>query len=93
MTITQPLKWHGGKFYLASKIIALFPPRDTWLHYVEPYFGGGSVLLANDPEGISEVVNDLNLGLINLWRVLSLPGPFEKFQRRNQAADDRMRLV
>lgn len=79
--ITKPLKWHGGKEYLAPKILALMPPRCAntnapasddagWLHYVEPYFGGGSVLLANDPVGISEVVNDKNVELTNFWRVL-----------------------
>ena len=25
--VTGPLKWHGGKSYLANKIIALMPPR------------------------------------------------------------------
>ena len=40
--MNQPLKWHGGKYYLASKIIGLMPSH---LHYVEPYFGGGAVLL------------------------------------------------
>ena len=43
-----PLKWHGGKYYLASKIVRLMPPPH--LHYVEPYFGGGAVLFARDPE-------------------------------------------
>lgn len=87
-----PLKWHGGKRYLANKIIALFPPRcknpnkpsaadPGWLHYVEPYFGGGSVLLANDPEGISEVVNDINSDLTNLWCVLQSPKAFKEFHR------------
>lgn len=80
--ITQPLKWHGGKHDLASWIISLMPPRcqnpnkpnpadPGWLHYVEPYFGGGSVLLAMDPEGISEVVNDLNGELTNFWQCLA----------------------
>ncbi len=36
--LTQPLKWHGGKSYLAKKIIELMPPH---LHYVETHFGGG----------------------------------------------------
>ena len=47
LEMIQPLKWHGGKYYLASKIVDLMPPH---LHYVEPFFGGGAVLLARDPE-------------------------------------------
>ncbi|KKL95176.1 hypothetical protein LCGC14_1857270 [marine sediment metagenome] len=45
--LTPPLKWHGGKHYLAKRIVSLFPPH---LHYVEPYAGGLSVLLARDPD-------------------------------------------
>jgi len=70
--LTQPLKWHGGKGAfngkLAKWIISLMPSH---LHYVEPYFGGGAVLLHKDPEGVSEVVNDLDKGLTNFWRVLA----------------------
>lgn len=79
--LTQSIKWHGGKHYLADRIVSVMPPRcknpnapapddPGWLHYVEPYFGGGSVLLAMDPEGISEVANDLSGELTNFWRVL-----------------------
>ena len=75
--LTQPLKWHGGKHYLAADIIGLMPPH---LHYVEPYAGGLAVLLAKDPEGISEVVNDLDTGLTNFFRVLQRPETFEPFQ-------------
>jgi len=42
-----PSKWHGGKYYLAKRIIELMPPH---LVYVEPYFGMGNVLLARDPD-------------------------------------------
>ncbi len=45
--LTPPLKWPGGKHYLAKRIIAMMP---THLHYVEPYFGGGAVLLQRDPK-------------------------------------------
>lgn len=94
--ITPPLKWHGGKSYLADKIIALMPPRcknpnapapndGGWLHYVEPFFGGGAVLLAMDPEGISEVVNDRNAALTNFWRVLQNKEAFADFQREVNA--------
>ncbi len=67
--IPGPLKWHldGGKAPLASRIVALMPPCT---HYVEPFAGGLSVLLARDPEGVSEVVNDLNGDLANFWACL-----------------------
>ncbi len=97
-TLTQPLKWHGGKYYLRKWIIGLMPPH---LHYVEPFFGGGSVLLARDPDrdwlaaeelrltaaekGCSEVVNDRHGELTNFWRVLQSPETFESFRRRVEA--------
>ena len=78
--MSLPLKWHGGKSYLADWIIDHMPKH---LHYVEPYGGGLAVLLAKDPfddrhqwsekgheRGISEVVNDLNGELMNFWKVL-----------------------
>ncbi len=76
--LVQPLKWHGGKFYLAPKIIALMPPH---VHYVEPFFGGGSVLLNKSPDGVSEVVNDVHKELTTFWRVLQDESSFEKFKR------------
>jgi DNA adenine methylase len=63
-----PLKWHGGKSYLAEWIISHFPKNYT--HYTEPYFGGGSVLLHTTGEGVSETVNDVNSELTNFWQVL-----------------------
>jgi len=96
--LTQPLKWHGGKYYLRKWIIGLMPPH---LHYVEPFFGGGGILLARDPSrdwmeggdekltaavrGGSEVVNDLHGELINFWRVLQDAEQFETFRRRIEA--------
>ena len=89
--LAPPLKWHGGKHYLAPKIIALMPPH---LHYVEPYAGGLAVLLEKDlydprhrwgekshEQGCSEVVNDVYLGLTNFWRVLQGERAFLRFRR------------
>jgi DNA adenine methylase len=76
--VTPPLKWHGGKWYLAPKIVALMPPH---IHYVEPYAGGLSVLLAKDPDGVSEVVNDINGHLSNFWRALQDEQTFVRLQR------------
>lgn len=81
-SLTQPIKWHGGKHYLAPWIISHMPPHT---HYVEPYFGGGSVLLQKDPEGVSEVVNDLNGDLANFWAVLRDPKDFADLQRQLEA--------
>jgi DNA adenine methylase len=81
-TIDPPLKWHGGKHYLAKKIIALMPPHT---HYVEPFFGGGSVMLAKDPEGVSEVANDLNGGLSRFWTVMQSEQLFTQFYERMQS--------
>lgn len=89
---SRPLKWHGGKDNLAERIIGLFPPRcqhpgnpdpddPGWVHYVEPYFGGGAVLFANDPEGISEVANDIDYDLTNFWNVLRCGATFDTFRR------------
>lgn len=78
MPVSGPLKYHGGKAYLAKKIIALMVPH---LHFVEPFFGGGAVLLAKDPEGVSEVVNDLNGHLMNFWKVLQNTDYFAQFRR------------
>jgi DNA adenine methylase len=78
--LSQPLKWHsnGGKHYLAPKLIELFPPH---VHYVEPYFGGGSVLLSKSGEGVSEVANDIHGELSNFWHVLKNESTFAAFQR------------
>lgn len=91
-TLTQPIKWHGGKHYLAARIIDLMPPH---IHYCEPYAGGLSVLLRRDPDdqrlwlpphvGVSELVNDLHGELINFWRVLQDDEAFAAFQRKVEA--------
>jgi DNA adenine methylase len=81
-SITPPIKRHGGKHYLAKRIILLMPPH---VHYVEPFFGAGGVLLHKDPEGVSEVVNDIDGELICFWRALQSEEQFARLQRRIEA--------
>jgi len=89
--LTPPLKWHGGKHYLADWIISYMPRH---VHYVEPYAGGLAVLLRRDPhdprlvwnpdwpqEGVSEVVNDIDGELMNFWGVLRRPADFAVLRR------------
>ena len=79
--ITKPLKWHGGKSYLAKWILRHFPERDSYTHYNEAFAGGLSVLFGHDPEGKSETVNDLNGHLSNFWHVMACDETFPRFQR------------
>lgn len=85
MKVKTPLKWHGGKSYLAKRILELAPPRaglTGYINYVEPFCGGSSVLLAHNPIGVSEIVNDTSWQLTNFWQVLKNEALFKKFQRR-----------
>lgn len=78
MTTSNPIKWHGGKSYLASWIIGHMPPHTL---YREPFFGGGAVLFRKPCEGISEAVNDIDHRLTNFWNALKHDGWFEEFRR------------
>ena len=60
------MAYYGGKTRLADRIAALLPAHE---HYVEPFAGGLSVLLAKKPSRM-ETVNDLDGLLMTFWRVL-----------------------
>ena len=60
------IRWYGGKHRLASKIIEHFPPHH---HYVEPYSGGGSILLAKS-RSAAETYNDLDGGVVGFFKCL-----------------------
>ena len=67
--IHPPFKTTRGKFHLASWIIDHFPDKYEELTYIEPYSGSASVLL-NKKEGPSEALNDMDLGIIQIFRAL-----------------------
>jgi DNA adenine methylase len=70
MNLRSPVKWHGGKHYLASRIIELFPEHRV---YLEPFGGGASILLNKQPAEI-ETYNDLDARITRLFRVLREQG-------------------
>jgi DNA adenine methylase len=92
VTLVPPLKWPGGKAYLAKEIVARMCPH---LHYVEVFGGGARVLLERDPndeslwlpghKGVSEMLNDIDEDLVVFWRVIQDTERFADFARMVQA--------
>ncbi|MGI5222203.1 DNA adenine methylase [Nocardia sp. CA-290969] len=61
-----PFPYYGGKMSVADRIVELLPAHR---HYVEPFAGSLSVLLAKVPTPF-ETVNDIHAELMTFWRVL-----------------------
>lgn len=70
-TYKRPYPWFGGKHRIAGAVWRRF---GKIRNYVEPFFGGGAVLLARpdfDPaHPPTETVNDINAWLCNFWRAV-----------------------
>lgn len=65
--MTRPvMRYHGGKFRLAPRLLSHFPPHRT---YTEAFGGAGSVLMQKD-RSYAEIYNDLDGEVVNVFRVL-----------------------
>ena len=86
-TQVQPLKWHGGKSYLARWIHSLASPSVSedkahgYTHRNYPFAGGLGELWGWECEGISEAANDIDGSLCGFWRCLQSKGLFAEFKR------------
>lgn len=71
VTVKAPvIRYHGGKFRMAPWVMKHFPPHRI---YVEP-FGGAAGVLMQKPRAFSEVYNDLDDEMANLFRVMQDAG-------------------
>lgn len=60
------LSWIGGKSLLADKIIPLIPEHRCYCEV----FAGAAWLLFKKPESEVEIINDINVELVTLYRVV-----------------------
>lgn len=60
------MAWIGGKRRLAAHILPLFPEHTC---YVEAFAGAAALFFAKEPAR-TEVLNDINSDLVNLYRVV-----------------------
>lgn len=60
------IPWIGGKRRLAKTILPLFSAHDC---YCEPFCGAGAIFFLKPPSP-TEIINDINSELVNLYRVV-----------------------
>ncbi len=61
------LKWAGGKTQLLEHLLPKIPKE--YNKYIEPFFGGGALFFALEPN--NSIIADSNPELINLYRVIA----------------------
>lgn len=66
MTAQPIIPWIGGKRRLAGQILAVFPEHSC---YVEPFAGAAAIFFTKE-QVKTEVLNDINGELVNLYRVV-----------------------
>ena len=78
LTPTRPvLRYHGGKFRLAPKLVRIFPAHRVYTEV----FGGGASVLMHKPRSYSEIYNDLDGEVVNVFRVLQDPRKAQRLER------------
>lgn len=87
--MNPPLKYAGGKYYLAGPLWDLAEPiLPDVVHCVEPYCGGMAWTLEGLARGLEKsfCVNDMDFLLMNFWGRLANRTAFAEFNRRCEAS-------
>lgn len=74
----SPIKYYGGKHWLAKVIVPLIPSHTT---YIEPFFGGGNVFFCKRPSPM-EIINDLADNIYALFKTISDKDALQRLQER-----------
>ena len=62
----------GGKFYLKKTILDLFPDKNEYTTYVEPFIGGGNVYFDLFAVDKKNVINDLDENVYTIYKGLKV---------------------
>jgi DNA adenine methylase len=73
----KPFSWYGGKSALVPVLLSFLPAHQV---YVEVFGGSAALLFAKAPSSL-EVLNDLDSGVVNFFRVLRDPVQADALQR------------
>lgn len=65
--VKRIVPWIGGKSRLATQLLPMFPEHDC---YVELFCGGAALFFMREAPAPTEVINDINGELVNLYRVV-----------------------
>jgi DNA adenine methylase len=60
------LRWAGGKQKLVQVLLQFVPNKESFNRYYEPFFGGGSLFFAVQPN--KATLSDINSDLMNCYR-------------------------
>ena len=84
------LKWAGGKTQLLPRLLPKIPP--CYDRYVEPFFGGGALFFAVQPE--RALIADSNPELVNMYRQIALDvdGVVNHLKRFSNTSEEFLRV-
>ena len=79
------LKWAGGKTQIITELLNRAPKK--FGKYIEPFFGGGALFFALEPE--SAVISEINPELVNLYTAIrdDVFGVIEQLNRHRNDRD------
>jgi DNA adenine methylase len=80
LAVKSPINWYGGKYYMANKIINIFPEHKI---FVEVFGGAGHIIFKKERSDI-EIYNDIHEGLYLLFKLLRDKDKSEELIRQIQ---------